>query len=227
MKPADPLTTILLMLLTPASGRGDLRSECVEVPVEVAGQPLPHLEVRLALRAFEPDRRDLADRPPVAAGLGDELDRELEAGVGLDADLLHERAVVGLERARRVVRPDPGEPAEREPGPARERRLQRTARRSAGRPACSGSPRPRPRPRSIEPGELVDLGRVVGAVGHRDDHDRRRRVRRCRSGSRARARARRCSASARRAGRRARTSPRTAASCRPASRTPRGSRTAA
>src|SRR5438876_9364186 len=119
MKPADPLTTILLML----SRSIHSRAEGVEVPVEVAGQPLPQLEVRRTLGALEPDRRDLPDGPPVPPRLGHELERELEARVGLDADLLHERAVVGLERARRVVRADPGEPAQGEAGPPGERRF--------------------------------------------------------------------------------------------------------
>ena len=112
-----------------------------------AGSHLPHLEVRLALRALEPDRRDLRDRPPVAARLGDELDRELEAGVGLDADLLDERTVVRLERAGRVVRADPREPAEREAGPAA-RTVDFSERRVdlLRRPACSGSRPRRPRP---------------------------------------------------------------------------------
>src|SRR4051795_3796482 len=111
MNPADPLTAILLMSFCPRALGGlrtaYLRTKCVEVPVEVSRQPLPHLEVGFALHPFEPDRRDLADRPAVPPGLGHELDRELEPCVGLDPDLPHERPVVPLERARRVVRAHP------------------------------------------------------------------------------------------------------------------------
>ena len=42
--------------------------------------------------SLEPDGRNLGHREPAPAGLGDQLDAHLEAGVGLDADCANECA---------------------------------------------------------------------------------------------------------------------------------------
>ena len=111
----------------------------------------------------------------MTAGFRHELETDLEAGIGLEADVTDERRVVGLERVGRVVRANPGEEVQRLSGEARQRGLEPRAtdllttthvsRRggddhTALHQFC----------------ERVDLGRVVATVGHRDDDNRRARV---------------------------------------------------
>ena len=65
------------------------RAEGEAVPVEVAwAATAAILKFDDAGLPVEPDRRDLGDRQPQPARLGDQLDADLEAVVGLDADLL-------------------------------------------------------------------------------------------------------------------------------------------
>src|SRR5215831_11756870 len=109
MKPDDPVTRTV-PLIRPASRRAgrspagpDLRhlpgtgAEGVPVPMQVPGDPGGQVEVRSALGAVPPDRGDLGDPAAHAPGLADELDADLEAGVGLDARLVDEVAGVRLE----------------------------------------------------------------------------------------------------------------------------------
>src|SRR4051812_23048429 len=76
---------------------GQRRPEGEAVPPQILRQPFAQLEVGVALFAVQPDGRDLGDRAAQAAGLGGELDADLEAVPGVDADLPDEGRGVGLE----------------------------------------------------------------------------------------------------------------------------------
>ena len=106
----------------------------------------------------------------MTAGLGDHLEPHLEAGVGLDADLLDEGAVVGLERVGGVAGADPGDVEERQPGEPRHQRLQERAAHllAALHVARRGGDHHAP---LDQVGEVVDLLGVVAAVGHGHDDD--------------------------------------------------------
>src|SRR5580693_4660034 len=118
MNPADPLTSTLwgtrcsLLLARGTAGRpapdllgGQPRAEREAVPAQVAGNPVGDLKARDARLPVQPDGRDLCHRPAQPPGLGDELDADLEAVPGVNADLVDERRRVGLERVGRVARP--------------------------------------------------------------------------------------------------------------------------
>src|ERR1700680_1023455 len=96
MKPAEPLTrtfcifTDLFLPYTLPVGpdllRGQPRPESEPIPPQVAGYPLGHSEVRHARLPVKPDGGDLRDRHPHPAGLGGELDADLESVPRVDAD---------------------------------------------------------------------------------------------------------------------------------------------
>src|SRR5213076_3019303 len=106
MKPDDPVTNTRPLLILEHSSPGLTRPHLFDrqrgpereaVPLEVARDPVRHLEVRLPELPIEPDRGDLGDGPAEAPRLRDELDADLEPGVGVDPDLLDERRGVRLE----------------------------------------------------------------------------------------------------------------------------------
>ena len=149
--------------------------ERVPVPAHVARQPGAQLEVRDAERPVEPDGRHLGHRQAGPARLGHELETDLEALVALDTDFSHERRRVRLERVRGVARADAGEVVQAQPGQAREQALQRRAAHllPTARETASGGDHHTPLDQA---GQLVDLHRVVAAVGHRHHRHRCGRV---------------------------------------------------
>src|SRR4051794_24384326 len=70
------------------------------VRAQVLRDPGLELEVRLTDVAVEPDRRQLGDGSAQAAGLGGELQADLEAAAAVDAHLADEVGGVGLEAVR-------------------------------------------------------------------------------------------------------------------------------
>src|SRR5215218_5658905 len=100
MNPAEPVTstfffaTFLLPVLFSNALVGALLSElvhrqtgaeCEAVPVQVLGDPLRELEVRLAVGAVQPDGRDLGDGEPQPTRLGGQFETDLEPVAAVDA----------------------------------------------------------------------------------------------------------------------------------------------
>src|SRR5258708_7624432 len=115
MKPDDPVTTTFATWASPSVvGYGPRSVELLDrerwaerkpEPPEIPAEPRPQLEPRRAHRAVEPDRGQLADRPPQSPRLRDELDADLETAVGVDAHVLDELTRVRLEGVGGVVGP--------------------------------------------------------------------------------------------------------------------------
>ena len=151
---------------------GQPAAEREEVPAQVAGQEPADVEPRLAELPVQPDRRDLGDRAAQPGRLRGQLDPDLEAGPRLDAHLPHEVGVVGLEAVGRVAGADPGESVQAAAGPPGGDPLEARPADllAAGHVAGRGGDH---HAAVDQPGQVVDLPRVVAAVGHRDHGDRR------------------------------------------------------
>ena len=113
-------------------------------------------------RPVEPDRRDLGDRQAEPPGLGDQLDADLEAGVGRRCRPARTNVGrVGLERVGGVAGADAGEPAAAT-GPASrgQQALEQRAADLLAAAACSGRRRRRRRrARPAGPGRRSGAGR--------------------------------------------------------------------
>src|SRR4051812_20329205 len=191
MNPAEPVTSTFFFATFSSSCPwfshalvGALLSELVHrqagaereaVPVQVLGDPLRELEVRLAVGPVEPDRGDLGDGEPQPTGLGGELETDLESVPAVDPDRADEVRVVRLERVGPVPRAGVREEVERRAGGSGEEALEpRAAHLLAARHVAGGGGDDRAA--LDESHEVVDLAGVIAAVGHGDDHRGRRRV---------------------------------------------------
>ena len=142
--------------------------------MEVARKPLPEAKPALTGHPVAPGGGHLRDVHPEPVSLHRELQPQLEAASRFDCDLVEQALGVEAEVARGVMHGQPAEPVQREAGDSRHRPLeQRSADLApAAHVARAGDDV------GAAAGQLihgVDIGRVVGAVAHRDQNVRRSR----------------------------------------------------
>src|SRR6202035_3404756 len=122
-----------------------------------------------AVGAVEPYGRQLRHRQAEPPSLRHELDPKLEAGIAVDADTLHERARICLEGVGRIVSPDVRDQVQRDTREARDTALHPGAAHLLATAHVSGCTRDDDAA-FHQPGELIDLHRVITAIRHGHDH---------------------------------------------------------